>query len=145
MSPPFLPLICIILPFRSPDLTTARGLKNSPTQPALKRWVSNLDAIVLRPFLELLLWMNINKIINRKVSFWTIYLKTQMFLCSNEIRFTIPVVWISSEYFERLLEEKTTQRNRMKFRLQFQRNVSFTTKIFNRCDENHTTKLCWIL
>ena len=69
--------------------TTACGLKNSPTQPALKRWVSNLDAIVLRPFFELLLSMKVNKIINRKFSFLKIYLKTQMFLYSNEIRFTL--------------------------------------------------------
>ena len=52
--------------------------------------------------------------------------ETQMFLYSNEIRFTIPVAWISSDYFESLLEGKTTRSNRMKFRLQFQRNVSVT-------------------
>ena len=33
--------------------------KNSPTRPALKRCVSNLDAVVLRPFFELLKWPNL--------------------------------------------------------------------------------------
>ena len=65
---------------------------NSPTQPALKRRVSNYieDALVFRPFSELLLWMNINKLNNKQRSpFWKNCLKTQMFLYSNEIRFTI--------------------------------------------------------
>ena len=33
----------------------SQNCKNSPTQPALKRCVSNLDAVILRSFFELLL------------------------------------------------------------------------------------------
>ena len=49
-----------------------------------------LDVVFLRPFFELQLCMNINKTINTQVIFWKIYLKTQIFLYSNEIRITIP-------------------------------------------------------
>ena len=38
------------------------------------------EAVGFRPFSELLLWMNMNKIIHTEVFFWKIYLKTQMFL-----------------------------------------------------------------
>ena len=68
----------------------SQNCKNSPTQPALKRSVSNLDAVILRSFFELLLWMNVNKIINREVIFWIIYSKTSNASVLNEIRFTIP-------------------------------------------------------
>lgn len=47
----------------------SQNCKNSPTQPALKRCLSNVDSVVLRPFFELLLRMNMNKIINREVIF----------------------------------------------------------------------------
>ena len=53
-----------------------------------------LDAVVLRLFFELLLWMNLNKIINKEEK---IYLKTQMFLYSNEIRMTIKIFLV--DYF----------------------------------------------
>ena len=71
-----------------------------------------LVAVVFRLFSELLLWMNINKIINRDVIFWNIYLKNQMFLYS------------------------------MKCALQFQRNVPITQlKFLIDMPENYTAKL----
>ena len=80
----------------------SENCKNSPTQPALKRCVNNLDDVVLRQFFELLLWMNINKIINREDIFWKMY-------------------WTEPKYF-------CTQ---MKFALRWVRNYN-STKIFNR-------------
>ena len=71
-----------------------------------------LVAVVFRSSSELLLRMNINKIINRDVIFRNIYLKNQMFLYS------------------------------MKCALQFQRNVSITqVKFLIEAPENYTTKL----
>ena len=71
-----------------------------------------LVAVVFRSSSELLLRMNINKIINRDVIFWNIYLKNQMFLYS------------------------------MKCALQFQRSVSITQiKFLIETPENYRTKL----
>ena len=84
--------------------------------PEIRRQTAGAEVVVFRPFSERLLWMDTEEQNNSHRSYFLKknYLKTQMFLYSNEIRL-------------------------------FQRNVPVliinSTKIFNRCDENFTTKL----
>ena len=53
----------------------------------VRRQTAGAEAVVFRPFSERLLWMNTEEQNNTHRScFWKIYLKTQMFLYSNEIR-----------------------------------------------------------